>query len=51
MELKMNTPVGPKFVFEKIKSKVLHYIQHNFICQHLGLNKDQASMLKSFIIN
>ena len=28
--------VGPKFVFEKIKFKVLHYIQHDFICQRLG---------------
>ena len=31
MELKMYAPVGPKFVFEKIKFKVLHYIQHDFI--------------------
>ena len=45
MELKTNTPVGPKFVFEKIKYKVLHYIQHDFIRQRLGLSKDQASMM------
>ena len=51
MELKMYTPVGPKFVFEKIKVKVLHYIQHDFIRQRLGLSKDQASMFKGFIIN
>ena len=51
MELKMYTSVGPKFVFEKIKFKVLHYIQHDFIRQRLGLSKDQASMFKSFVIN
>ena len=66
MELKTYTPVGPKFVFEKIKFKVLHYIKHDFncerlglskdqtsmfICQHLGLSKDQTSMFKSFVIN
>ena len=51
MELKTYTPVGPKFVFEKIKFKVLHYIQHDFICQRLGLSKDQTSMFKSFVIN
>ena len=51
MELKMYTPVGPKFVFKKIKFKVLHYIQHDFISQHRGLSKDQTSMLKSFVIN
>ena len=44
-ELKTYTPVGPKFV------KVLHYIQHNFIRQRLGLSKDQASMFKCFVIN
>ena len=51
MELKTYTPVGRKFVFEKIKYEILHYIQHDFIRQRLGLNKDQASMLKCFIIN
>ena len=39
MELKMYTPVGPKFVFKKIKFNVLHYIQHDFIRQRLGLSK------------
>ena len=46
MELNTYTPVGPKFVFEKIKFKVWDYIQHDFICQHLRLNKDQTSMFK-----
>ena len=27
------------------------YIQHDFIHQHLGLSKGQASMLKNFVIN
>ena len=45
------TPVGPKFIFGKIKFKVLHYIQHDFICQRLGLSKDQASIFKGFVIN
>ena len=31
MEVKTYTPVGPKFVSEKIKFKVLHYTQHDFI--------------------
>ena len=51
MELKTYTPVSPKFIFEKIKFKVLHYIQHDFICQCLGLSNDQASMFKSFVSN
>ena len=51
MELKMHTQVGPKFVFEKIKFKVLHYIQHDLICQGPGLSKDQISMFKSLVIN
>ena len=51
MELKMYTPVDLKFVFEKIKFKVLHYIQHNFIRQLPGLSKDQISMFKSLVIN
>ena len=33
MELKTYTPVGLKFVSEKIKFKVLDYIQHDFIRQ------------------
>ena len=51
MELKKYTPVGPRFVFNEIKIKILRYIQHDFICQRLGLSKDQANMFKSFIIN
>ena len=31
MELKTYTPVGKKLIFQQIKFKVLHYIQHNFI--------------------
>ena len=51
MELKTYTPVGLKYGFEKIKFKVLHYIQHDFIRQRLGLSKDQASMFKSVIVD
>ena len=46
MELKTYTPVGLKFVFKKIKFHIFHYIQHDFICQHPGLSKDQTSMFK-----
>ena len=49
MELKMYTPVSPRIFFKKTKFKVLHYIQHDFICQCLGLSKDQASMFKYFV--
>ena len=51
MELKRFTPAGPKFVFEKIRFKILRYIQHGFIRLRLGLTKDQANMYKSFVIN
>ena len=51
MELKMYTPVGLKFVFEKIRFKVLHCIQHDFIRQRPGLSKHQISMFKSLVIN
>ena len=51
MELKTYTSVGLKFVFEKIKFKVLHFIQHNFIRQPSGLSKDQISMFKNLVIN
>ena len=51
MELKTYIPVGSKFVFEKIKFKVLHYSQHDFIRQSLGLNKDQTIMFKILVIN
>ena len=51
MELKTYIPVSLKFVFEKIKFKVLYYIQHGFIRQRPGLSKDQISMFKSLAIN
>ena len=51
MELKMYTLVSPRIFFKKTKFKVLHYVQHDFICQCLGLSKDQASMFKYFVIN
>ena len=51
MELKTYTPLGPKFFFEKIKFKVLHYIQHDLIRQRPWLIKDQTSRFKSFFIN
>ena len=51
MELKTYSPVDLKFVFEKIKFKVLQYIQYNSIRQRPGLSKDQISMLKSLVIN
>ena len=51
MELETYTPVGSKSVFEKIKFKVLHYIQDDFIRQRLGLSKDQTIMLKRVVIN
>ena len=50
MELKTYTPTGLKFVFEKIKFKVLHYIQHDFIRHHARLSKDQISMFKCLVI-
>ena len=40
MELKTHTPVGLKFLFEKIRFKVLYYIQHDFIRQCPGLCKN-----------
>ena len=46
MELKTYTPVGLKFISEKIKFKDLHYIQHDFIRQCPGLSIDQISIFK-----
>ena len=43
MELKTYTPIGLKFVFQKIK--------FNFIRQRPGLIKDQTSIFKSLTIN
>ena len=51
MELKMYTPVGLKLVFEKIKFKVLHYIEHDFIRHRPGPSKDQIIMFKSLFID
>ena len=51
MGLKTYTLVGLKFVFEKVKLKVLHYIQHDFIRQRPGLSKEQTSMFKGLVIN
>ena len=51
MELKTYTPVGLKFVFEKTKFKVLHYIQHDFIRQRPRLSKNRINMFKSLVIN
>ena len=51
MELKTYSPVNPKLAFKKIKFKALHFIEHDFIRQRLGLTKDQAGMLKCFVIN
>ena len=49
MELNTYTPVSLKFVLEKIKFKVLHYIRHDFIRQRPGFSKDQISMFKSLV--
>ena len=51
MELETYTLVGPKLVFEKIKFKLLHQIQHDFIRQRPGLSKDQTSLFKNLVIN
>ena len=50
MELKTYTLAGLKFVFEKIKFKVLHYILHDFIRQRQGLSKDQISCSKASLL-
>ena len=51
MEFKTYTPVDPKFFLEKIRFKVLYYIQHDVIRQRPRLSKDQTSMFKSLVIN
>ena len=50
MELKMYTPVRLKLVFEKIKFKVLHYIQHNFIRQRPEPNKDRLACSQALLL-
>ena len=47
MDLKTYTPIGPKFGFEKIKFKMLHDIQHDFI--RPTLSKDQTNIFKIFL--
>ena len=42
MELKTYNLLGLKFVFEKIKFKVLHYIQHHFICPGLSISSSNT---------
>ena len=51
MELKTYVSVGPNFVFEKIKFKVLHYIHHDFIHQRPEFSKVKISMFKIFAID
>ena len=48
MEPKTYTPVGLKFVFEKIKFHVLHCIQDDFIRQRPGLSKDLLKYCHTF---
>ena len=48
IEFKMFSPVDPKFAFEKIEFKVLHYIQHDFTGQYQRLSKDQPSKIFFF---
>ena len=49
MELKTYSPADLKFVFEKIKFKVLHCVQHDLIRQCQEIIKDE--MFKSLGIN
>ena len=41
MELETYTPLGSRFLFKKIKFKILHNIQHGFLRQRQVLIKDQ----------
>ena len=50
IELKTYAQVDPKLFFENIKFKILHYVQHDFICQRPGLSRDQISIFKSLFI-
>ena len=49
MELKMYTLFGPKFVFDKTKFKVLHYI-HDSIHQRPELSKIRLACSKVFLL-
>ena len=51
MELKKYTPVSLKFIFEKIKCKVLHYIQYDFIRQRQGSVKIRLACSKVLLLN
>ena len=50
IELKTYTPVGPEFAFEKIKFKVLCYIQHDFLRQNQGSVKIKLACSKFFLL-
>ena len=50
MELKKYTPVSLKFIFEKIKCKVLHYIQYDFIRQRQGSVKIRLACSKALLL-
>ena len=49
MELKMYTPISLRLVFEKIKFKVLQYIQHVSIVNAKGSVKIRLACSKAFI--
>ena len=49
-ERKTYTPVGLKFIFEKIKFNVLHYIQHDFIHQRQGSVKIRLACSKPLLL-
>ena len=51
MELKTYIPVGLKFVFGKIRFKVSHYIQHDFIRQRPGLSEACSKALLLTILS
>ena len=42
MELKNVQTVSPKFVFEKMKFKVMYYIQHDFIRRRPEFSKEPS---------
>ena len=50
MELKTYTPVGLKFIFEKVKFKVLHYIQHDSFVTAQGSVKIRLACSKALLL-
>ena len=50
MELKTYTPEGLKFVFEKIKFKVVHYIQHTSFVDAQGPVKIRLAYSKALLL-